>query len=156
MFQYFIKIVPTSYKGKKIVKEIDPEFDVQNKEPILETNRYFVTERFNPLMEIDDEHWELGDMFADDDEVDIAAAHVGGKNGMGHDKHEHHLKQQSILPGVFFIYQVYPFAVEISKEEVPLTHLLIRILATIGGVFTIIGWLDTLAYSKRLKMGGPR
>ncbi len=27
MFQYFIKIVPTTYKGKKIVKEIDPQFD---------------------------------------------------------------------------------------------------------------------------------
>lgn len=154
MFQYFIKIVPTSYKGKKIVQEIHPNFDM-TKEPLLETNRYFVTERFNPLMELDDEHWDLAsELFAEeDDDSEFAAAKVGGKSGTSHDKHEHHYKQKSVLPGVFFIYQVYPFAVEISKQEIPLTHLLIRILATIGGVFTIVGWLDTIMYSKRQNKG---
>ena len=156
MFQYFIKIVPTAYKGEKIVKEIDPNFDM-NKEPLLETNRYFVTERFTPLVEPDDEHWALGDLFLDDDEMDddggLAGVKVGGKTGLSHDKHEH-LKQKAILPGIFFIYQVYPFTVEVSKEEIPLTHLLIRILATIGGAFTIVGWLDNLLYSKRQKKVG--
>lgn len=154
MFQYFIKIVPTSYKGRKIVKEIDPSFD-KKKEPLLETNRYFVTERFTPLMEVDEEHWELGQLVdADDDKVEYAGAKVGGKTGLGHDKHEQHLKQKAILPGVFFIYQVYPFAVEISKQEIPLTHLLIRILATIGGVFTIVGWLDAVVCSRNKRNRG--
>lgn len=151
MFQYFIKIVPTSYKGKKIVQEIDPDYKFDNnKEPLLETNRYFVTERFNPLMELDDEHFDLASaLFAEDDDDNIAAAAVGGKSGTSHDKHEHHYKQQAILPGIFFIYQVYPFSVEISKQESSLTHLFIRILATVGGVFTIVGWLDTMMHTKR-------
>jgi len=105
-------------------------------------------------VEVDLEHWELGDLFNDDDEAEIAGAQVGGKTGLGQEKHDTHLKQRAILPGLFFIYQVYPFAVEISKDEIPLTHLLIRILATIGGVFTIIGWLDIVLHSRRQKKGG--
>jgi hypothetical protein len=162
MFQYFIKIVPTVYKGEKIVKEMEPNFDT-SKEPILETNRYFVTERFNPLMELDEEHYDLaeqifGDHDDDDDEEQIyfGAAKLGGTTGTSHDKHEHHYKQQAILPGVFFIYQVYPFTVEISKEDIPLTHLFIRIMATIGGVFTVVGWMDKFMHSRRSTKGLKR
>jgi hypothetical protein len=148
MFQYFIKIVPTSYKGRNIVREIDPNFSM-GKEPQLETNRYFVNERFTPLVEVEDEHLKLGKLVdADDDETKYAGAKVGGKSGLSHDKHEQHLTQKAILPGVFFIYQVYPFAVEISKGYVPFTHLLIRILATVGGVFTLVGWLDAVVCSR--------
>lgn len=151
MFQYFIKIVPTAYKGKKIVEQLDPNFDM-SKEPLLETNRYFVTERYTPTMEVEDGDWELGINFeADDDETSYAASKVGGKTGLGHDTHEQHLTQRSILPGVFFIYQVYPFAVEISKKEVPLTHLLIRVMATIGGLFKILGWLESIICSTNRK-----
>ena len=67
MFQYFIKIVPTSYKGKKLVKEIQRDFDM-SKEPLLETNRYFVTERFTPLVEVDEEDWEMGMLVSQDDD----------------------------------------------------------------------------------------
>ncbi len=149
MFQYFIKIVPTSYKGKKLVKEIQRDFDM-SKEPLLETNRYFVTERFTPLVEVDEEDWEMGMLVSqDDDEQGIAGTKVGGKTGLGHDNE--HLKQKAILPGLFFIYQVYPFAVEISKNEVPFMHLLIRIIATIGGLYTIAGWLDSVLCSKKKK-----
>jgi hypothetical protein len=148
MFQYFIKIVPTTYKGKKIVQQIEPNFDM-TKEPLLETNRYFVTETYTPMMEVDEEDWQLGQEFETDDEVRYAASKVGGKTGLGLDKHEHHLKQRAILSGVFFIYQVYPFAIEISKKEVPLTHLLIRIMATIGGLFTIAGWLEAAVCSRK-------
>jgi len=148
MFQYFIKIVPTTYKGKKIVQQIEPNFDM-TKEPLLETNRYFVTETYTPMMEVDEEDWQLGQEFETDDEVRYAASKVGGKTGLGLDKHEHHLKQRAILSGVFFIYQVYPFALEVSKKEVPLTHLLIRIMATIGGLFTIAGWLEAAVCSRK-------
>ena len=217
MFQYFIKIVPTTYTGTKLVKKISPNYDKNEKIPQLETNRYFTTERYTPLMlEIDDENWELGesvankykdhhdkiaqknkeredkkakaqegqsaekseakahkaddDMYEDmydgefdyfDDYYDnyyekkendtpdkIAAAKVGGNSGTSHHHHEHHRKQQSILPGIFFIYQIYPFHVEISQEHVPFTHLLIRIFSTIGGVFTIMGMIDTILSSR--------
>jgi len=151
MFQYFIKIVPTAYKGKKIVEQLDPNFDM-SKEPLLETNRYFVTERYTPTMEVEDGDWDLGiDFEANDDETSYAASKVGGKTGLGHDTHEQHLRQRSILPGVFFIYQVYPFAVEISKKEVPLTHLLIRVMATVGGLFKILGWLESIICSSNRK-----
>ena len=181
MFQYFIKIVPTTYKGEKLVKSIAPNekynMNEETNEPQLETNRYFTTERFTPLMmDIDDEHWDLGEQVAsrykehhskviapvDDFDTDdyydfyyerqepdmIAGAKVGGNTGTSHQEHENHRKQQSILPGIFFIYQIYPFAVEISQESVPLTHLFIRILSTIGGVFTILGMVDALISSQ--------
>eukprot|EP01083_Nonionella_stella_P111037 325480_1 len=156
MFQYFIKIVPTTYKGKKIVKEIDPQFDFTKEDVKIETNRYFVTERFIPLMEPDDEHWELGEYFdpeddeVNDDDKEIAAAHVGGKTGHSH-SHTEHMKQKAVLPGLFFIYQVYPFTVEISKGDTSYTHLFIRILATVGGVFAMVGWIDNILHNRQKK-----
>lgn len=150
MFQYFIKIVPTIYKGKSIVKEIDPTFRIKDGiPPILETNRYFATERFTPLVEVDDEHYELAGGLELDEEDEIAAAKVGGNSGTTHNHHMSHQKQRPILPGVFFIYQVHPFAVEISKEEQPWIHLVIRIMAAVGGVFTTVGWLDSLLHMRK-------
>lgn len=183
MFQYFIKIVPTTYKGKNVVESISPDYDFSsnpNEIPKLETNRYFTTERFTPLiMDIDDENWELGEKVASryknqdkkpaetiptDDNDDyynfyyerqepdkIAGLKIGGNTGTSHQHHEHHRQQQAILPGVFFIYQIYPFVVEISKDQVPLTHLFIRILSTVGGVFTILGMIDALLSSRNSK-----
>ena len=43
---------------------------------------------------------------------------------------------------MFFIYEIYPFAVEVSTVSVPFTHLLIRLMATIGGVFTVVSWME--------------
>lgn len=150
-FQYFIKIVPTTYKGKRIVKEIDPTHRFKDsKEPQLETNRYFVTEHFTPLMEPDDEHYELAEeLDLNNEEDELAATKIGGNAGTSHTHHKSHRTQKTILPGVFFIYQVYPFVIEISKEEASLIHLFIRIIATIGGTFTIVGWLDAFIYSKK-------
>ena len=212
LFQYFIKIVPTTYKGKDILDSLGPEWagymeeletegseEGEIRAPFqIETNRYFATERFKPLMkEVEDEHWDLGTLFEtkdddddkdtsnedygeriyDDDDIDdyyydrgpkykksdsdsgdkpkkpLAGAHVGGGAGGSHAHHEHHKKQQAILPGVFFVYQIYPFAIEVTKEVVPFTHLLIRIMATVGGVFTIFGWLDAVLYSRERKKG---
>ena len=51
-----------------------------------------------------------------------------------------------ILPGVFFIYEIYPFAVEVTPTRVPWTHLLIRIMATVGGVVTMVRWADSLFF----------
>lgn len=193
MFQYFIQIVPTKYVGKDLVKKIAPKEVFARDEPELETNRYFTTERFTPLMlNINDENWELGELVAnkyknhdeegmedaieegkkqrmayddDDDYYDfynerqepdvLAGAKVGGNSGTSHHRHENHRQQQAILPGIFFIYQVYPFEVEVTKNSVPLTHLFIRILSTIGGVFSIVGMIDTV-WSSRNNAKRPR
>jgi hypothetical protein len=107
----------------------------------FETNRYFYTERFRPLMK----EYLPEEAVAEDPKQ--AAVHAGG----GHRTHDHHHVRNSVLPGVFFLYEIYPFAVEIHPVSVPLTHLLIRLMATIGGVFTIVRWVDTVVLE-----GNPR
>eukprot|EP00592_Proboscia_alata_P024374 CAMPEP_0194443170 /NCGR_PEP_ID=MMETSP0176-20130528/126551_1 /TAXON_ID=216777 /ORGANISM="Proboscia alata, Strain PI-D3" /LENGTH=1007 /DNA_ID=CAMNT_0039269379 /DNA_START=41 /DNA_END=3061 /DNA_ORIENTATION=- len=77
---------------------------------------------------------------AEKDRKTHAGAKIGGAHGGSHDHKDHHKVQNALIPGVFFIYEVYPFAVEISQNSVPLTHLILRIMAVIGGVVTITGW----------------
>ncbi|KAL7477067.1 hypothetical protein ACHAW6_002881 [Cyclotella cf. meneghiniana] len=150
LFQYFIKVVPTMYKGDILDYLQLPYKTKENK--VLETNRFFYTERFRPL--IGEVHEEA--ILSGDKDRGMAGAHVGGKTGGTlHEKMEHHDTANAILPGVFFVYEIYPFAVEVTKSEVPLIHLLIRIMATAGGVFTILRWIDGALYSreKRKTMG---
>ena len=143
LFQYFIKVVPTTYLGRG--KDGAP----------IQTNRYFFTERFRPLNKDwydDDDHFE--EDWQDDDgstrdpdsplpKKGSVNAHI--KHGAG--QHNHHHVRNSILPGVFFIYEIYPFSVEVESVSVPLTHLLIRIMATVGGVWTCLRWVDSLLSS---------
>lgn len=134
LFQYFIKVVPTVYKNAE--------------EKILgETNRYFFTERYRPLMTelIEDEHYELA---GEDKKRDTAGVQAGGHGKDSHSKQEHHHHMNSILPGIFFVYEIYPFAVEVTPKTVPLSHLLIRTLALVGGVITIVGWIDGFIFAK--------
>lgn len=150
LFQYFIKVVPTTYVGEDafpgIVEGADslpslyPEAeDAKKKEKTVETNRYFFTERFMPLMtELLDDNQREGELFN-------KAAVQAGQQG-DHSNPEHHMKQNAVLPGVFFIYEIYPFAVEIRRNHVPFTHLLIRLMATIGGVLTLVKSLDSFLY----------
>lgn len=197
LFQYFIKIVPTTM--------VTPGSSVKK-----ETNRYFFTERFRPLIsqlfQDDDDH-----VMDDDDRYLLGVSHdtpgsisesasesadssidekLNNANTTeeekeklliekekkwrerrerriekeqkaqkkaraakaGHGKHHHnenhHHVRNAILPGVFFIYEIYPFAVEVSQNQVPLTHLLIRIMATVGGVFTVTRWVDSFFFSR--------
>ncbi len=157
MFQYFLKVVPTTYKGAKVVNMVYPNFKLNNNNKndnnddnvILETNRYFTTEVFKPLIEVDHTHYDIAkesNRPGLDDRM--AGVHVGGKSGSSHDHKEHHKFNNAVLPGVFFMYQIYPFAIEVTNETVPFTHLLIRIMATIGGVMTIVGWIDGMLYAR--------
>jgi hypothetical protein len=159
LFQYFIKVVPTTYVGEGInfphVDDVEEshaslsnpdaeeeEFSggaASNTKRRFETNRYFFTERFRPLMT---ELLEEEDFIDDDDSNGRAAADTGYTGG--HHNKDHHTKQNAVLPGVFFIYEIYPFAMEIAMNQVPFTHLLIRLMATIGGVFTLARWLDSI------------
>ena len=159
LFQYFIKIVPTTYVGKDAIPNLPQGWDSmpslfpeneapKGKEATLETNRYFFTERFMPLMTelLEDQHKDSDDP----SKAAVYAGHVGG-----HDNHDHHKKQNAVLPGVFFIYEIYPFAVEIRKSSVPFTHLLIRLMATIGGVVTLVRWLDSCLYERGSRRKPP-
>ena len=149
LFQYFIKVVPTKYKGN-IIDDLGV-MSSANKEVVdglLETNRYFYTERFRPLIgEVHEEAILSGDI-----DRGMAGQHVGGKTGGTlHEKMEHHDAQNAVLPGVFFIYEIYPFAVEVTKNSVPFMHLWIRIMATVGGVFTCMSLIDGVLYSREKK-----
>mmetsp|Transcript_19254 Transcript_19254/g.43558 ORF Transcript_19254/g.43558 Transcript_19254/m.43558 type:complete len:390 (-) Transcript_19254:231-1400(-) len=152
LFQYFIKVVPTVYVGDEstfpiLAEESLPSLYPEVEESVgasagfkrkrVETNRYFFTERFMPLMTelLEDEQVE-------EDEHGKKAVADTGYTG-GHHNKKHLYKENAVLPGVFFIYEIYPFAMEITQNEVPLTHLIIRLMATIGGVFTLAGWFDS-------------
>jgi len=157
LFQYFIKVVPTSYKGMSPpVSERDQALpslyeEVENHpDGMLETNRYFYTERFRPLLkEIPEDEEEEKEKGRNKNGLAQAAA-----GGAAHQAHQnHHAAQNAVLPGVFFMYEIYPFAVEISPNRVPFTHLLIRLLATFGGVFTIVRGLDAVLYARDKKRG---
>jgi hypothetical protein len=145
LFQYFIKVVPTRYRGDIIE---DMGVTIIEGERVLETNRYFYTERFRPL--IGEVHEEL--MLGGEDDMGMAGVHVGGKSGGTlHEKMEHHDTMNAVLPGIFFVYEIYPFAVEVTKNSVPFMHLLTRIMATVGGVFTIMSLIDGALYSRERK-----
>jgi hypothetical protein len=149
LFQYFIKIVPTTYIGKDAfppdMKAAGgsrlPNMEKDQDPDIFETNRYFFTERFRPLMTelLDETHM---------DKEDSRKAHAPAGGVGGHHDKDHHTVQNSVLPGIFFIYEIYPFAVEISRNSVPFTHLVIRLMATIGGVFTLVKWADSFLYEQ--------
>jgi endoplasmic reticulum-Golgi intermediate compartment protein 3 len=142
LFQYFLKIVPTTYVDNN-----------SNEKAVVETNRFYFTERFRPLMA---EYYKEDDYSEDSGKViEGADEEVNSNNKVavvaGHAKHhghaDHHaVRKNSILPGVFFIYEIYPFEVQVSPATVPITHLLIRLMATIGGVFTVVKWADALLH----------
>ena len=156
LFQYFIKVVPTTVVttttttgGEKKPKQKTLETTTKK-----ETNGYFFTERFRPLMleYYNDDHFdtEADNLYNSTDPNAVVPA--GAAGSASHSNHEHHdIKKNSILPGVFFIYEIYPFSVQISSVQVPWTHLLIRIMATIGGVLTIVKWADFTFFER---MGG--
>jgi hypothetical protein len=109
LFQYFIKIVPTRYKGE-IIHELVGGNNLEtttkkkqipgDEEHILETNRYFYTERFRPLIgEIHEEALLDGDA-----EYGTAGVHIGGAHTSVQGRMSHHETTNAVLPGIFFVY----------------------------------------------------
>jgi len=133
LFQYFIKIVPTTYVGEGINF---PKFD-QNlpslfeeaeefamaaaalapkngiKRKIMETNRFFFTERYTPLMVelLDEDDYE-------DDDTGKAATDAGYTGG--HHNKAHHDKQNSVLPVSFSSTKYTPLPRKSDKTRFPL------------------------------------
>ena len=52
-----------------------------------------------------------------------------------------------VIPGIFFVYDLSPFLLQVSTAQIPLSHLVTRLLAIVGGVFCVLGLLDSLWYS---------
>lgn len=55
-------------------------------------------------------------------------------------------QQMAVLPGIFFVYDMSPFMVEVQRSYMPLLHFLTKLLAIVGGIFTILGVVDSGVY----------
>ena len=55
-------------------------------------------------------------------------------------------QQMSVLPGIFFVYDLQPYMMYTTKTSMPLTHLLTRLLAIVGGSFSVLGMMDSLLF----------
>jgi len=47
---------------------------------------------------------------------------------------------------MFFVYEMSPFLKEVRVTGMPLAHLFTKFCAIVGGVFTVLGVLDTLLF----------
>ena len=50
------------------------------------------------------------------------------------------------IPGMFFVYDLSPFMVEVTESSLGFAHLLTNLCAIVGGVFTIAGIIDSVLY----------
>jgi len=57
--------------------------------------------------------------------------------------------RQNVLPGVFFVYDLSPFMVQVTTKTESLWQLVTGLCAIIGGVFTVSGMIDGLWYNAR-------
>ena len=96
------------------------------------TNQYTMTERFRPLM--------LPEFPRLPDGTPDFAKGV-------------HMHQQAVLPGIFFVYDVSPFLVEVVRSSVPFWHFFTRLCSTVGGVFAVLGVVDRGWYSLQRWIG---
>lgn len=100
----------------------------------LHTNQYTITERFKPL--------QLPEM---------NPFGFGGGGGGGNTA-----PPAAVLPGIFFVYDLSPFMVEVHKTRPPLSHLLTKLCAIVGGVFSVMGVIDGGLHRVSRLLGGSR
>lgn len=48
--------------------------------------------------------------------------------------------------GIFFVYELSPFMIEASKIRMPFLHFVTKICAIVGGVFTVLGVIDSIIF----------
>jgi hypothetical protein len=44
------------------------------------------------------------------------------------------------------VYELAPFMITVTEAQVPLSHLATRLLAIVGGVFSVMGIIDALLF----------
>lgn len=54
--------------------------------------------------------------------------------------------QNTVLPGVFFVYDLSPFMIEVQRECMPIWRLFTKLCAIVGGIFTLMGVLDNIVF----------
>ena len=50
------------------------------------------------------------------------------------------------MPGIFFVYELSPFMIEASRNRIPILHFVTKLCAIVGGVFTVLGVLDSILF----------
>lgn len=60
------------------------------------------------------------------------------------------------LPGVFFFYDVSPIRVTVKPKAVPFLHFVTQLCAIIGGVFTVMGVIDSGVHKAVLRWKNAR
>ena len=101
--------------------------------PMLMTNRFSFTERFDhsPCLR----RWRP------------TAISPGGEDHLHHAKKH---QETTLLPGIFWVYELSAFMVEVSHSRVPFSHFLVRCCAIIGGVSSTAGFLDRFLHKADL------
>jgi hypothetical protein len=51
-----------------------------------------------------------------------------------------------VLPGIFFIYDLSPFLIEVQKTSTPFLHFFTKACAIVGGVISVTGVIDSVLY----------
>jgi len=54
--------------------------------------------------------------------------------------------QTTILPGIFFVYDLSPFLIEVKRTRMPFLHLMKQLFAIVGGIFGILKIIDLLIF----------
>ena len=95
--------------------------DSYRRDKVITTAQYTMTERFRPLM--------LPELSPNPD-------------GSVRPPRQ----QQAVLPGLFFIYDMSPFLVEVHRTGVPFTHYFTKLCAIVGGVLSVMGVVDSFVH----------
>eukprot|EP01028_Stygiella_incarcerata_P000671 TRINITY_DN1102_c0_g1_i1.p1 TRINITY_DN1102_c0_g1~~TRINITY_DN1102_c0_g1_i1.p1 ORF type:complete len:532 (-),score=148.04 TRINITY_DN1102_c0_g1_i1:767-2362(-) len=51
------------------------------------------------------------------------------------------LNKRQILPGVYFVFDLFPWRIEYHESKMPFWHFFTRLSAIIGGVYVLAGWI---------------
>lgn len=130
LFQYFIKVIPTVYMdggqrmGARARRALHKKNGWDNLK--IRTNRYTMTERFRPLQLPELKQQPGGD--------------IPGVPPRAHKS------QPAVLPGIFFVYDLSPFLIEVQRTSTPFLHFFTKACAIVGGVVSVTGVMDALLY----------
>lgn len=53
---------------------------------------------------------------------------------------------EAVLPGIFFVYELSPFMIQAQQDRLSFLHLLTKLCAILGGIFTVLGVVDALLF----------
>lgn len=133
LMQYYINLVPTIFR---------PSDSGSDATKYLTTTQFTYTMKFRSIYGYDDFH-PL-------EHHDAPGHHHAIAEHSGEPKVDPTKNVRPItnflLPGVFFVYDMAPFLLDVRETYLPVHHFLIRLCAVAGGMYTVSGMLDRAIY----------